>query len=183
MCVRYYLCKIWVLLRTRHLCPSEGTAGSHRSRLPWPNAAPFLKCLSNAVCPGVIIFNEKMPAEAATGHLVPSCPGRKRITLSEAEGFYYHIVNEQWPLSIQRDSEGPGRGSCCGGRLSSDKTDFYEPPAPTSLFLFYFASFTSQHNNAIKTPKQEADNPLETTRPPHYWQAVRLLSHRWPLEF
>lgn len=66
-----------------------------------------------------------MPAEATTSHLVPSCQGRKRITLSKAEGFYYHIVNEQWHLSIQRDSEGPGKGSCGGGRLSSDKMDFY----------------------------------------------------------
>lgn len=55
----------------------------------------------------VIIFNEKMPAEAAAGHLVPSHQGRKRITLSQAEGFYYHVVNEQWHLSIQRDLEGP----------------------------------------------------------------------------
>lgn len=45
--------------------------------------------------------------EATTGHLVPSCQGRKRITVKKAEGFYYHVVNEQWHLSIQRDSEGP----------------------------------------------------------------------------
>lgn len=36
-----------------------------------------------------------MPAECSTNHLVPQCQGRKRTTFSEAEGFYYHVVNEQ----------------------------------------------------------------------------------------
>lgn len=67
-----------------------------------------------------------MPAEATTGHLAPSCQGRKRVTLSEAEGFYYHVVNEQWHLSIQRDAEGPEEEAALRwGRLSSDKMDFY----------------------------------------------------------
>lgn len=37
-----------------------------------------------------------MPAECSTNHLVPQCQGEeKRTTSSGAEGFYYHVVNEQ----------------------------------------------------------------------------------------
>lgn len=94
--------------------PFRGISLFHRPFLPRPNAA-FLTCLLHCVVhPKVIIFNEKMPAGATAGHLLPSRQGRKRITLSQAEGFYYHVVNEQWHLSIQRDSEGPGEEAAAG---------------------------------------------------------------------
>lgn len=109
----------------------------------------------------VKLSNEKLPVEVTTSHLAPSCQGRKRITLSEAEGFYYHVVNEQMASvntkRLRALEEEAGRGAGC--RVT--KWIFINLPAPKSLFLFSFASFTLQHNNAVKTPQQEADNPWE----------------------
>lgn len=134
-----WLYKIWVILQTqRFLGPSERLARFHRSLLSWPNSGTFRKCLLNVVHRKVIIFNEKMPAEATTSHLVPSCQGRKRITLSKAEGFYYHIIKEQMASVNTKKLRGPWERKLRRGRLSRDKMDFYEPPGPTSLSYFIF---------------------------------------------